>query len=136
MGLTVSFLCDRKNTNVPSSQVNFIRGFILPTFEILVTIFPNLNYTIENANNNINEWQKLVDAHRLKGWTPRNINKEDNKISDKNNNSSSGKNQINKKNKSYINNNNNNSNSKFNKEKDNILRTNVNKWKPEKINIK
>ena len=38
MGLTVSFLCDRKNTNVPSSQVNFIRGFILPTFEILVTI--------------------------------------------------------------------------------------------------
>ena len=136
MGLTVSFLCDRKNTNVPSSQVNFIRGFILPTFEILVTIFPNLNYTIENANNNINEWQKLVDAHRLKGWTPRNINKEDNKISDKNNNSSSGKNQINKKNKSYINNNNDNSNSKFNKEKDNILRTNVNKWKPEKINIK
>ena len=108
----------------------------MPTFEILVTIFPNLNYTIENANNNINEWQKLVDAHRLKGWTPRNINKEDNKISDKNNNSSSGKNQINKKNKSYINNNNNNSNSKFNKEKDNILRTNVNKWKPEKINIK
>ena len=136
MGLTVSFLCDRKNTNVPSSQVNFIRGFILPTFEVLVTIFPTLSYTVENANNNINEWQKLVDAHRLKGWTPRNINKEENKSSDKNNNISSKNNYMNKKNKSFINNNTDNSNSKFNKDKDNILRTNVNKWKPEKINIK
>ena len=136
MGLTVSFLCDRKNTNVPSSQVNFIRGFILPTFEVLVTIFPTLSYTVENANNNINEWQKLVDAHRLKGWTPRNINKEENKSSDKNNNISSKNNYMNKKNKSFINSNTDNSNSKFNKDKDNILRTNVNKWKPEKINIK
>ncbi len=136
MGLTVSFLCDRKNTNVPSSQVNFIRGFILPTFEVLVTIFPTLSYTVENANNNINEWQKLVDAHRLKGWTPRNINKEENKSSDKNNNISSKYNYMNIKNKSFINNNTDNSNSKFNKDKDNILRTNVNKWKPEKINIK
>ena len=136
MGLTVSFLCDRKNTNVPSSQVNFIRGFILPTFEVLVTIFPTLSYTVENANNNINEWQKLVDAHRLKGWTPRNINKEENKSSDKNNNISSKNNYMNIKNKSFINNNTYNSNSKFNKDKDNILRTNVNKWKPEKINIK
>ena len=136
MGLTVSFLCDRKNTNVPSSQVNFIRGFILPTFEVLVTIFPTLSYTVENANNNINEWQKLVDAHRLKGWTPRNINKEENKSSDKNNNISSKNNYMNIKNKSFINNNTDNSNSKFNKDKDNILRTNVNKWKPEKINIK
>ena len=80
MGLTVSFLCDRKDTNVPSSQVNFIRGFIIPTFDVLIKIFPTLSYTVENANNNINEWQKLVDAHRLKGWTPRNINEENKKV--------------------------------------------------------
>ena len=85
MGLTVSFLCDRNTTNVPSSQVSFIRGFILPTFEILVKIFPALNYTVENANNNINEWQKLLDAHRTKGWTPRKNNKEEINIIDKKN---------------------------------------------------
>ena len=124
MGLTVSFLCDRKDTNVPSSQVNFIRGFILPTFDVLIKIFPTLNYTVENANNNINEWQKLVDAHRLKGWTPRNINNEENK-NDKN-----AKNNDNSNKKNY------NENHKLNKEKDNIFRTNVNRWKPEKINIK
>ena len=124
MGLTVSFLCDRKDTNVPCSQVNFIRGFILPTFDVLIKIFPTLSYTVENANNNINEWQKLVDAHRLKGWTPRNINNEENK------NEKNVKANDNSNKKNY------NENHKINKEKDNIFRTNVNRWKPEKINIK
>ena len=141
MGLTVSFLCDRKDTNVPSSQVNFIRGFIIPTFEVLVNIFPTLNYTVENANNNMNEWQKLVDAHRLKGWTPRNINKEskEESKSDKKNKSISKNNFSNGEgsNKKNINHRNNIiENNKLNKERDNIVRQNVNKWKPEKINIK
>ena len=136
MGLTVSFLCDRKNTNVPSSQVNFIRGFILPTFEVLITIFPTLNYTVENANNNINEWQKLVDAHRLKGWTPRNIKNEDNKNSDRINKNIDKTNKKENMIKKNINNNIIDINNKFNKEKDNILRPNVSKWKAEKINIK
>ena len=129
MGLTVSFLCDRENTNVPSSQVNFIRGFILPTFEVLVTIFPTLNYTIENANNNINEWQKLVDAHRTKGWTPRNINNEaNNKSSEKNNKNNVKNNEnSNRKNMSFNNN---------KKEKDIIIKSNVSQWKPEKIIVK
>ena len=135
MGLTVSFLCDRKNTNVPSSQVNFIRGFILPTFEVLITIFPTLNYTVENANNNINEWQKLVDAHRLKGWTPRNVNNEEKKNMDKNNKNNTKKNYVSKENMTKKNITQNIDNNKFNKE-NNILRPNVNKWKAEKINIK
>ena len=125
MGLTVSFLCDRENTNVPLSQVNFIRGFILPNFEVLVTIFPTLNYTIENANNNINEWQKLVDAHRTKGWTPRNINNEENnKNSEKNSKNNENNN---KKDMSFSNN---------KKEKDIIIKSRVSQWKPEKINVK
>ena len=134
MGLNVSFLCDRKNTNVPMSQVNFIRGFILPTFEVLINIYPTLNYTVENANNNINEWQKLVDAHRLKGWTPRNIN-EEKKNPDKNNKTSNKTIYVNKENSIKKNNSHNIDNNKFNKE-NNILRQNVNKWKAEKINIK
>ena len=67
MKLPVSFLCDRNDTNVPKSQVGFISGFILPTFEVLVTMFPTLNYTVENAKNNISEWQKRVEENRLKG---------------------------------------------------------------------
>ena len=138
LGLPVSFLCDRKDMNVPSSQVNFIRGFILPTFEVLINIFPTLSFTVENANNNMNEWQKLADAHRLKGWTPRNINKEENKL-DKNNKKKKKNNYINNDNssqKNIISGNSNINNNKLNKEKENIFRPNVNKWKPEKIKIK
>ena len=41
-------------------------------------MFPSLNFTVENAKNNVKEWQKLVDAKRKKGWTPKkNLKKEE-----------------------------------------------------------
>ena len=70
MNLSISFLCDRENTDVPKSQVGFIGGFILPTFQYLVIMFPSLKFTVDNAKNNIKEWQKLVEQNRKKGWTP------------------------------------------------------------------
>ncbi len=70
MNLNISFLCDRDTTNVPKSQVGFIGGFIIPTYNYLVVMFPTLSYTIENAKNNLNTWQKLADEGRKKGWTP------------------------------------------------------------------
>ena len=74
--LPVSFLCDREKVNVPQSQKGFITGFIIPTFESLVCIFPSLKFTIDNAKNNLNEWQKLIDEGRTTGWTPKKIKKE------------------------------------------------------------
>ena len=70
MNLSVSFLCDRDNTDVPKSQVGFIGGFVLPTYHFLISMFPSLSYTTDNAKNNMKEWQKLVDQKRKKGWTP------------------------------------------------------------------
>ena len=69
--LPVSFLCDRDHINIPQSQKGFINGFIIPTFENLVLVFPSLKFTLDNANNNLKEWQKLLDAGRLTGWTPK-----------------------------------------------------------------
>ena len=59
--LPVSFLCDREKVNIPQSQKGFISGIIIPTFEIMATIFPTLKFTLENANNNLKEWQKLME---------------------------------------------------------------------------
>ena len=72
--LPVSFLYDREKYNIPQSQKGFITGFIVPTFEIMVTLFPSLKFTLENANNNLKEWQKLIDEGRLTGWTPKKKN--------------------------------------------------------------
>ena len=61
---------------MPQSQKGFITGFIIPTFESLVEIFPSLKFTIDNAKNNLNEWQKLMDEGRTTGWTPKKNKKE------------------------------------------------------------
>ena len=71
-GLPISFLCDREKYDVPSSQVGFIKAFVITTYDCLVTMFPSLKYTIDYAEKNVKEWQKLIDQKRLKGWTPRN----------------------------------------------------------------
>ena len=70
-GYPISFLCDRTKVDIPSSQVGFIKGFIVSTYDYLVIMFPSLKYTLDNAHNNIKEWQKLVEKHRLRGWTPK-----------------------------------------------------------------
>ena len=70
MNLPVSFLCDRDSYNIPQSQVGFIRGFIIPTFDCLIDIFPSLKFTMDNAKTNLKKWEKLVSKGRLKGWTP------------------------------------------------------------------
>ncbi len=71
LGIPVSFLCDREKIDVPSSQVGFLRGLILTTFDSLVEIFPNLKFTMNNAKRNISLWQKLVEQKRATGWTPK-----------------------------------------------------------------
>jgi len=143
MKLPVSFLCDRNDTNVPKSQVGFISGFILPTFEVLVTMFPTLNYTTENAKINISEWQKRVEENRLKGWTPpneKNNNNDDNNISNNNNNNikENGYSPIkeNGLSKSNSNNNNKKNNNKISHFNIIDLQNKTNNWNPKFINIK
>ena len=81
--LPISFLCDRQKIDVPKSQIGFITGYIIPTFEVLSTVFPTLKYTIDNSNNNLKEWQKLMDEGRKTGWTPPKNQKEKKVIKDK-----------------------------------------------------
>ena len=54
-GLPISFMCDRNNIDVPASQIGFLRGFILSAFDTLVEMFPKLQFTIDNAENNIKQ---------------------------------------------------------------------------------
>ena len=76
MHLPVTFLCDREKIDIPNSQKGFIIGFIIPTFECLTNIFPTLKFFLNNASDNLVEWQKLIDQHRQKGWTPKKKNEQ------------------------------------------------------------
>jgi len=69
-GLPISFLCDRNNVDVPTSQIGFLKGFIVTSFSCLVDMFPSLKFTVDNAEDNIKQWIKFQKEKRLLGWTP------------------------------------------------------------------
>ena len=120
--LPVSFLCDRDQINIPQSQKGFISGFILPTFESLSLIFPSLKFTIDNANNNLKEWQKLIDAGRMTGWTPQKKRKNAKKLKFSDNLGFSSKYVIKEKNEEDEGKNENNNNIKtYDKNKNNLV---------------
>jgi hypothetical protein len=61
MGLPISFLCDRKTTDVPKSQIGFIKGIIIPTFDLVIEIFPTISPLLDNVNNNLEKWADLSE---------------------------------------------------------------------------
>ena len=58
LGLPISFLYDRKDINVPKSQIGFLTTFSLPTIQELVEV--NIKfYTLKNnAIENLSKWDK------------------------------------------------------------------------------
>jgi hypothetical protein len=64
LGLQVSFLCDRTTSNLPASQVGFINGIVLPTFQVVVSLLPSMMIYCDLIEKSRNEWEKLKE---LKG---------------------------------------------------------------------
>jgi hypothetical protein len=60
-GLPVSMFCDRETANISGAQVGFITGIIIPTFQLLVRLFPDLNCTLENLEKNNENWQEKLN---------------------------------------------------------------------------
>jgi hypothetical protein len=65
LGLPISFLCDRKTVNVPSSQVGFINGITKPMFTLLGDIMPYLNCLVDSLCQNELNWRMLQMKEKL-----------------------------------------------------------------------
>ncbi len=61
LGLPISFLCDRTTSNLPASQVGFINGIVLPTFQIVISLLPKMKVYVDLIVNSKEEWEKLKD---------------------------------------------------------------------------
>lgn len=59
LNLPVSFLCDRYTANIPSSQISFIDGIVLPTFQLVEKLLPNISNYIELIIKSKEEWEKI-----------------------------------------------------------------------------
>lgn len=61
--MPISFLCDRNTSDVPKNQVVFIKSIIIPHYEVLVDMFPEMSYLKDNIENNLNCWMKLYEEN-------------------------------------------------------------------------
>lgn len=63
MGLEVTILCDRKNTNIGKSQIGFIDFVVNPYFEKLTRIIPQMSYTCDQMKHNKNLWSQQIELY-------------------------------------------------------------------------
>lgn len=59
-GLQVSLLCERETTNINKSQIGFINFVVMPTFEALLNITPEINPYMEFIKNNLRKFEAMV----------------------------------------------------------------------------
>lgn len=64
LGISISFLCDRHTVSLPQSQIGFIEGIVNPLFSVIVEYFPNLVFTVENININLEYFKKLKEEEK------------------------------------------------------------------------
>ena len=52
-GLPVSMLCDRSNTFIPKTQLGFINFIVIPQFEMMKCLIPEIQPYFDNININL-----------------------------------------------------------------------------------
>eukprot|EP00347_Sterkiella_histriomuscorum_P012408 403368693 len=63
MGLDITLLCDRKTTNVSKSQIGFIDFVVLPYFDAIAKILPQMEYSTMQLRQNKEQWVKHIDEY-------------------------------------------------------------------------
>ena len=66
LGLKVSMNCDRLTTTLPQCQIGFMNYIVGPLFISIVEIFPELNFLVENLNNNVEKYKKIHENYLKK----------------------------------------------------------------------
>jgi hypothetical protein len=65
-GFNVNFLFDRNNIDIGRNQVGFIKGIIIPSFDILVNFLPEMSYYFDNIKLNLCKWNEISEEFNKK----------------------------------------------------------------------
>jgi cAMP-specific phosphodiesterase 4 len=63
--LTISPLCDRYTIDVEKSQIGFINFVVLPTFEVLLNVIPEIGYYMDKVKENFSVYEKRVNEKEI-----------------------------------------------------------------------
>ena len=58
-GLVVTPFMDRTKVTLKGAQTGFIQFILIPTFEAVVKILPNMNEGLENVKTNLSKYEKM-----------------------------------------------------------------------------
>jgi hypothetical protein len=62
--LPISLLCDRKTTNIDKSQIGFMNFIIIPTFESLLNVVPEVSPYMNYLKSNLKKYEQLTSAQK------------------------------------------------------------------------
>lgn len=62
----ISFLCDRATVNVARAQPGFLNNIVLPYWNLISTIFPQLDEITQRAQYCVTEWQNFTETDEEK----------------------------------------------------------------------
>lgn len=57
---------DRNTTNIAKSQIGFIDALILPAFNLIAQVLPNLSHIVSDLESNKNNWRDLFEEYDKK----------------------------------------------------------------------
>ena len=58
LGLQISFLCDRNSVSIEQGQIGFISGVVAPFVNMVVNVFPELEFMKVNVEKNKEEFER------------------------------------------------------------------------------
>jgi hypothetical protein len=54
---------DRLTTNIARSQIGFIDGLVMPPFELIAQVLPNLGHMVDDLKANKDNWRSLFEEY-------------------------------------------------------------------------
>lgn len=66
LDLPISFLCNRKTTEIPKMQPGFINGITVPLWSVLVEVLPTMQEFLDEAKQNAIKWEQCEETEEEK----------------------------------------------------------------------
>jgi hypothetical protein len=64
--LPISILCDRTTTNIEKAQLGFINYIVLPFWETLYNVTPNIETYLKNIKSNLKRFEDILNQEQTK----------------------------------------------------------------------
>ena len=62
--LPITLLCDRNTTNIDKSQIGFMNFVVIPSFESLILVIPEMVHYLDTIKSNLKKYEELIKQNK------------------------------------------------------------------------